>query len=154
MATIERSIDVNVPLSVAYNQWTQFEDFPRFMEGVESVTQVDDEHLHWRANIAGVGREWDARISEQIPDERIAWHSTDGVENAGVVTFHYIEPYVTKVMLQMKVDPDGLVENVGDKLGFIERNAKGDLERFKRFIETEGIETGAWRGDIENEKRL
>jgi uncharacterized membrane protein len=154
MATIERSIDVNVPLSVAYNQWTQFEDFPQFMESVESVRQVDDRHLQWRAKFGGVAREWDAEISEQLPDQRIAWHSTDGVENAGVVTFHYLQPYITKVMLQMKVDPEGLVETAGDKLGFITRNAEGDLERFKEFIEREGIETGAWRGEISNEREL
>lgn len=152
MAVIERSIEVNAPLSAAYNQWTQFEEFPRFMEGVQSVTQVDDRHLHWQAKVAGVGREWDAEISEQIPDQRIAWHSTDGVENAGVVTFHFLQPYVTRVMLQMKVDPDGIVETVGDRLGFITRRTEGDLFRFKEFIESKGEPTGAWRGQIPNPK--
>jgi uncharacterized membrane protein len=150
MATIERSIDVQAPLTAAYNQWTQFEEFPEFMENVDKVEQIDDRHLHWKAKINGVAREWDAEISEQVPDQRIAWHSTDGVENSGVVTFHYIQPYVTKVMLQMNVDPDGLVENVADKLGFITRNTEGDLERFKEFIERRGEASGGWRGEIEN----
>ena len=151
MATIERSVEVKAPVSAAYNQWTQFEDFPQFMENIEEVRQISDNHLRWKAKINGVKREWDAEISEQVPDQRIAWHSIDGVENAGVVTFHYVQPYLTKVMLQMKVDPEGLVENVADKLGFITRNTEADLERFKQFIEQRGDATGAWRGNIPNE---
>jgi len=124
MATIERSVEVKAPLRAAYNQWTQFTEFPRFMENIDEVRQLDDRHLRWKASINGVKREWDAEIAEQVPDQRIAWHSTDGVQNDGVVTFHYVQPYLTKVMLQMNVDPDGLVENVADKLGFITATPK------------------------------
>jgi uncharacterized membrane protein len=146
---VEESIDVEVPLPTAYNQWTQFEDFPRFMEGVESVRQVDDTHLHWVADIGGVRREWDAVITEQHPDERVAWSATEGAENAGVVTFHRLADDRTKVMLQLEFEPEGFVENVGDKLGFVKRRATGDLERFKDFIETRGVETGSWRGEVD-----
>jgi uncharacterized membrane protein len=149
MATIEQSVEVNVPVSTAYNQWTQFEEFPHFMEGVETVQQVTDRHLHWVASIGGTVREWDAEITEQHPDERVAWRATSGAENAGVVTFHKLDPTTTKVMLQLEFDPEGFVEQVGDKLGFVQRRAKGDLERFKTFIEERGAETGAWRGDID-----
>src|SRR5690242_14510954 len=135
MTTIEQSIEIDVPISAAYNQWTQFEDFPAFMEGVESVQQIDDTHLHWTAEVGGVRREWNAEITEQRPDERVAWRSTDGASNGGVVTFHRLDPNRTKTMLQMEFDPEGFVENVGDKLGFVERRAKGDLERFKEFME-------------------
>jgi uncharacterized membrane protein len=149
MASVVESIDVKVPVSTAYNQWTQFEDFPKFMEGVEKVTQKDDTHLFWKAEIAGQDREWDAEITEQTPDQRIAWRSTTGAENAGVVTFHRIDDETTRVTLQMDVDPEGFVENVGTGLGFLERRVKGDLERFKEFIEGRGTETGAWRGQVE-----
>ncbi len=149
MASVVESIDVKVPVSTAYNQWTQFEDFPRFMEGVEKVTQKDDTHLFWKAEIAGQEREWDAEVTEQKPDERVAWRSTSGAENAGVVTFHRIDDETTRVTLQMDVDPEGIVENVGTALGFLERRVKGDLERFKEFIESRGSETGAWRGEVE-----
>jgi uncharacterized membrane protein len=148
MATIEESVDVEVPVRTAYNQWTQFEEFPRFMEGVRSVTQLDDTHLHWSAEIAGVEREWDAEITEQHPDERVSWRATTGAENAGVVTFHRLSDATTRVMLQLEFEPDGMVEQVGDKLGFVKRRAVGDLQRFKGFIEGRGGETGAWRGDI------
>lgn len=148
MADIEKSIDVNVAVSTAYNQWTQFEDFPHFMEGVEKVTQIDDTHLHWVAEMAGVKREWDARITEQIPDQRIAWTSEQGTANAGVVTFHKIDDDTTRVMLQLRFEPDDLAEQIGDKLGFVSRRAEGDLERFKAFIEERGVETGAWRGEV------
>jgi uncharacterized membrane protein len=147
--TIETSIDVHVPVRTAYDQWTQFEQFPNFMEGVESVTQIDDTHLHWVGEIGGVRREWDAVISEQHPDERIAWTSTSGTPNAGVVTFHHIDDSTTRVMLQLDVDPQGFLETVGDALGFIKRRAAGDLERFKEMIEALGTETGAWRGEVE-----
>jgi uncharacterized membrane protein len=149
MASVVESIDVNVPLSTAYNQWTQFEDFPHFMEGVKSVTQLDDTHLHWVAEIAGKEEEWDAEISEQHPDERVAWHSTSGTKNAGVVTFHRIDDNTTRVTLQLDVEPEGLVESVGTALGLLDRRVKGDLERFRDFIQGRGTETGAWRGDVE-----
>jgi uncharacterized membrane protein len=149
MASVVESIDVNVPVGTAYNQWTQFEDFPHFMEGVKSVTQTDDTHMHWVAEVAGKEKEWDAEITEQHADERIAWNATSGAENAGVVTFHRVSDTSTRVTLQMDVDPEGMVENVGTALGFLERRVKGDLERFKEFIESRGSETGAWRGDVE-----
>ncbi len=148
MAQIERSIDVEVPVRTAYNQWTQFEEFPRFMEGVEEVRQLDDKRLVWRAKIAGKTEEWNAEIDEQTPDERVAWHATTGASNAGVVTFHYLDPNKTRVMLQLEYEPEGLVENVGSALGVVERRVAGDLERFKEFIESRGAETGAWRGEI------
>ena len=152
MSTIEKSIDVRVPVRTAYDQWTQFEEFPRFMSGVEEVRQEGDKHLHWKAEIGGVEREWDAEITEQHPDERIAWTSTTGTHNAGVVTFHRLDDDLTRIMLQLEFDPEGLVENVGDALGFVGRRAEGDLKRFKEFIEARGTETGAWRGDIPQRK--
>ena len=149
MPTIEKSIQVNVPLSVAYNQWTQFEEFPLFMEGVTEVTQLDETRLHWVADVAGKRKEWDAEIVEQVPDERIAWRSLDGAPNAGVVTFHYIDPNTTRIMLQMDYDPQGLVETAGDALGVLSHRVNGDLERFKDFLESSGRETGAWRGEVQ-----
>jgi uncharacterized membrane protein len=149
VSTIEQSIDVRVPVRTAYNQWTQFEEFPQFMEGVESVRQLDDRHLHWVAQIAGARREWDAEITEQHPDERVAWRSTDGAANGGVVTFHHLDDATTRVMMQLEFDPQGFVESVGDATGFVKRRVSGDLERFKEFIEARGTETGAWRGDID-----
>jgi uncharacterized membrane protein len=149
MASVVESIDVNVPLSTAYNQWTQFEEFPRFMEGVKSVKQTDDTHLHWVAEIAGNEEEWDAEISEQHPDERVAWRSVSGPKHAGVVTFHRIDDDTTRVTLQMDVEPEGVVENVGTALGFLDRRVKGDLERFRDYIQGRGTETGAWRGEVE-----
>jgi uncharacterized membrane protein len=148
MASIQKPIDVDVPVRTAYNQWTQFEEFPRFMEGVEEVRQLDDRRLHWRAKVGGKTEEWDAVITEQIPDERVAWRNTTGAENAGVVTFHYLSPNSTRVMLQIEYDPHGLVENVGSALGLVERRVEGDLKRFKEFVESHGTETGAWRGEI------
>jgi uncharacterized membrane protein len=148
MSTIEQSIDVHVPARVAYNQWTQFEEFPHFMEGVESVTQLDDKRLHWRTNIGGVKKEWDAEITEQIPDKRIAWRNISGTSNAGVVTFHRIDDNTTRIMLQVEYDPEGIVENVGDAVGVTSARVRGDLKRFKEFIEARGHETGAWRGEI------
>ena len=149
MASVVESIDVKAPVSTVYNQWTQFEEFPRFMEGVKSVTQTDDTHLHWVADIAGREKEWDAEITEQHPDERVAWRATSGAENAGVVTFHRIDDETTRVTLQLDADPEGIAENVGTALGFLERRVKGDLERFKEFIESRDTETGAWRGNVE-----
>ena len=148
MASIQKPIDVDVPVRTAYNQWTQFEEFPRFMEGVEEVRQLDDRRLHWRAKVGGKTEEWDAVITEQIPDERVAWRNTTGADNAGVVTFHYLSPNSTRVMLQIEYDPQGLVENVGSALGLVERRVEGDLKRFKEFVESHGTETGAWRGEI------
>jgi uncharacterized membrane protein len=149
MSTIEESIEVEVPVRTAYNQWTQFEEFPHFMEGVEAVRQLDDTHLHWVAEIGGARREWDAEITEQHPDERVAWRATAGTDNAGAVTFHRLDDTRTKVMLQLDVDPEGFVETVGDKLGFVKRRAEGDLRRFKEFIEERGAPTGAWRGEVD-----
>jgi uncharacterized membrane protein len=149
MASVVESIDVQAPVGTVYNQWTQFEEFPRFMEGVKSVTQTDDTHLHWVAEIAGKEEEWDAEVTEQRPDERIAWNATSGAENAGVVTFHRIDDETTRVTLQLDVEPEGVVENVGTALGFLERRVKGDLERFKEFLESRGRETGGWRGEVE-----
>ena len=150
MATIEQSIEVNAPLRAVYNQWTQFEDFPKFMEGVKEVKQLDDKRLHWRAVIGGKEKEWDAEIVEQRPDERIAWTSRGGAFNSGVVTFHRIDDTRTRVMLQIDYEPEGVVENVADALGVVKARIKGDLERFKEFIERRGRETGAWRGEIEH----
>ena len=148
MASIQKPIDVDVPVRTAYNQWTQFEEFPQFMEGVEEVRQLDDRRLHWRAKVAGKTEEWDAVITEQIPDERVVWRNTTGAENAGVVTFHHLSANSTRVMLQLEYDPHGLVENVGSALGVVERRVEGDLKRFKEFIESKGAATGAWRGEI------
>jgi uncharacterized membrane protein len=148
MTNITKSVDVNVPVRTAYNQWTQFETFPQFMEGVEEITQIDDTHMHWRANVAGREAEWDAEVTEQIPDERVAWRNTTGRTNAGVVTFHRLGENQTRVTVQMDYEAEGLVENVGDKLGFDDRRVQGDLDRFKEFIESQGSETGAWRGEV------
>jgi uncharacterized membrane protein len=151
MSTIEESIDVSVPAGTAYNQWTQFEEFPRFMEGVEQVRQLTDDRLQWTAEIGGQRREWEAKITEQLPDERVAWTNTTGATNAGVVTFHRIDDQTTRIMLQLEFEPEGLVEKAGDALGLVRRRAKGDLERFKEFIESRGRESGAWRGEIDQQ---
>ena len=148
MSSAEKSIDLNVPVRTAYNQWTQFEDFPRFMEGVEEVRQLDDRHLHWRVNIAGKEEEFDVEITEQTPDQRIAWRSTTGPANAGVATFHRISDDRSRVMLQMEYEPAGALEKAADAVGLIESRLEGDLERFKAFIEERGTETGAWRGQV------
>jgi uncharacterized membrane protein len=148
MSTIEQSIDVQVPVRTAYDQWTQFEDFPQFMEGVEKITQLSDTRTHWVTEIAGVTREFDAEITEQEPDQRIAWTSVDEPKQAGVVTFHRIDDSVTRVMLQLDFEPEGFVEKAGDVLGIVRSRTKGDLERFKDFIESRGSETGAWRGEV------
>ncbi|MFE3370060.1 SRPBCC family protein [Streptomyces sp. NPDC059173] len=149
MSQVEESIEVSVPVSAAYNQWTQFESFPQFMEGVEHIEQRTQTLTHWKTKIAGVEREFDAEITEQIPDERVAWTSVGGeARQAGVVTFHYIDDSTTKVMLQLDHDPEGLAETVGDQLGFVKRQATGDLKRFKQFIESRGAETGSWRGTV------
>ena len=149
MSTVEKSIDVDVPVRTAYDQWTQFESFPKFMEGVDRVDQNSDTMTHWVTSIGGVTREFDAQITEQHPDQRIAWTSLDGPKQAGVVTFHRLDQGRSRVMLQMDFEPEGLVENVGDKLGFVSRRTEGDLKRFKDFIESRGAETGGWRGDVD-----
>ncbi len=151
MSNIQESIDVDVPVRTAYNQWTQFEEFPQFMEGIQEVKQLDDTRMHWRANIAGKEEEWDAEVTEQVPDMRVAWKNTTGAHNAGVVTFHRLGDSKTRVMLQFDYDPEGVVENVGDALGFVRRRVKGDLERFKTFIESRGHETGGWRGEVKQD---
>lgn len=148
MSKVEKAIEVDVPVRTAYNQWTQFEEFPRFMEGIEEVRQISDTRLHWKANIAGKVKEWDAEITQQIPDQRIAWASINGADNAGTVTFEPIDPTHTRVHLEMVYDPEGLVEKVGDALGLASGRISGDLKRFKEFIESRGIETGAWRGAV------
>lgn len=151
MSKVEESVEVDAPVRAVYNQWTQFEQFPQFMEGVSSVRQLDDTHLRWEAEIAGSTRSWDAVITEQHPDERVAWCATDGATNAGVVTFHKLGDDRTKVMLQLDFEPEGLVESIGDKLGFVRRRAAGDLERFKNYFESrQGQETGGWRGNVDN----
>ena len=152
MATIEESVEVEVPVRTAYNQWTQFEEFPEFMEGVEQVRQLTDTKVHWVAEIAGQRREWDAEITEQVPDERIAWRSIEGAANAGVVTFHRLGEGKSKVMLQLEFEPEGALEQAGDKLGMVKGKAKGDLKRFKTFIESRGRESGAWRGEVNQRK--
>jgi uncharacterized membrane protein len=151
MATIEQSIDVEVPVETAYNQWTQFEEFPRFMEGVEEVRQLDDTRLHWVAELGGSRHEWDAVITEQHPDERVAWRNTDGKENAGVVTFHRLDDDRSRVMVQMDFVPEGIKEKLGTALGAPDRRVHGDLERFKELIESRGGESGAWRGEVPRE---
>ncbi|MEU4405705.1 SRPBCC family protein [Streptosporangium sp. NPDC023963] len=148
MSSIEQSVDVNVPIRTAYNQWTQFESFPEFMEGVESVKQLSDTRTAWVVEIAGVHREFEAEITEQHPDERVAWKSVERPHQAGVVTFHHLGPETTRVTLQMEYDPEGFVETVGDWLQIVRLRVRGDMERFKTFIESRGGETGAWRGDV------
>jgi len=148
MAKFTDSIDVEVPLSTAYNQWTQFEEFPRFMEGVQSVRQLDEARLVWKAEIGGKTVEWQAKIVEQVPDLRIAWRSISGAKNSGVVRFDRLGDERCRVHLELEYEPEGAIENVGDFLGVVERRAKGDLERFKTFIEHRSHETGGWRGTI------
>jgi ribosome-associated toxin RatA of RatAB toxin-antitoxin module len=152
MGEVTQSVDVKANLQTVYNQWTQFEEFPRFMEGVTRVEQVDDRRLRWTVEFAGVEREFYTKITEQNPDERIAWKSTSGVDQAGVVTFHRLGDQDTRVTLQMKFDPEGFVEHAGDKLGFVATRTKGDLERFKEFIEERQVETRGWRGEIDRKE--
>jgi uncharacterized membrane protein len=147
METVDESIEVEAPISVTYNQWTQFEEFPKFMEGVESVTQIDETHLLWVATIAGQRKEWDAEITRQVPDEEIDWVGLGDADNRGRVLF---QPTATgtKVTLMLDYDPEGAVAKLGDALGLVRRRVKGDMERFKSFIEARGQETGGWRGEI------
>jgi len=150
MSTIEESIDVDVPVSTAYGQWTQFESFPQFMDGIERVEQTDDTHLHWVAEIAGAKREWDAEITEQHPDERVAWRAIDQEGPDGVVTFHKLSDAKTRVMVQMDYEPHGLKETAGAMAGSDARQVRDDLESFKQFIESRGASTGRWSGNVEN----
>jgi len=147
--TVERSIRVDVPVSVAYNQWTQFEEFPRFMSGVSEVRQLDDRHVRWVAQIAGVRREWEAEILEQVPDHKIAWAAIEGATNAGAIYFASAGPDQTYLTLSLQFEPTGAVEKFGERLRLVERRAEGDLQRFKRYIEAKGTETGEWRGSVE-----
>jgi uncharacterized membrane protein len=148
MPNVEKSVEVHAPVRTVYNQWTQFEEFPKFMDGVREVHQVDDTRLVWHANIAGQDESWEAEVTEQIPDKRVAWRNKTGAINAGVVTFHHIDDTTTRVMLQMDYEPDGFVESVGDALGFVSRRVEGDLERFKELVESHGVESGGWRGEV------
>ena len=155
MERIEKSIDVDRPVRVVYDQWTQFEEFPRFMEGVDEVKQLDERHLHWVAKVAGKREEWDAEIVHQVPDQQIAWRNQGGVFNMGVVTFTPLDGNApseagarTRIGLAIEYEPQRFIEKVGDALGFLSRRVEGDLERFKKFIEERGTETGAWRGEI------
>jgi uncharacterized membrane protein len=149
MPTVEQSIEVNVPVSTAYNQWTQFEEFPSFMEGVEEVRQLDETHLHWVVSHGGQRHEWDAEITEQRADERVAWRSTGGKGNAGAVTFHRIDENTTRLMVQLDWEIEGMMDQLGAALGADDRRVKTDLERFKEMIEARGEETGAWRGEVD-----
>jgi uncharacterized membrane protein len=149
MDHIEKSIDVDVPVRTAYNQWTQFEEFPRFMQGLQEVKQLDDKRLRWRAEIGGKVVEWDAEIFEQIPDRRIAWRSVEGELNTGMVNFEPLGPDRTRVSVKINYKPEGALEKLGSALGVVGQRVHGDLERFKDYIESRGQETGAWRGQIE-----
>ena len=148
MSEVTESVDVEVPVQTAYNQWTQFEEFPSFMEGIVEVRQLDNTHLHWVAEIGGKRHEWNAEITEQRPDERVAWRSTNGTTNSGVVTFHRLSDSMTRVTVQMDWEPEGVTESVGAAIGVDTRRVRGDLERFKEMLENRGAETGAWRGEV------
>jgi uncharacterized membrane protein len=151
MPKIEDSIEVQVPVQQAYNQWTQFEEFPNFMEGIQSVQQLDDTHVHWVAQIRGESREWTTEITEQQPDKKVAWKTIEGeVKNDGVVTFEQVSGGQTRVNVQMDVEGESSAENVaGDLLGVVKSQVRGDLERFKQLIENRDGETGAWRGEVQ-----
>jgi uncharacterized membrane protein len=151
MPRFEDTIEVDVPVRNAYDQWTQFESFPQFMEGVKRVIQIDDKTLDWTAEVAGQEKRWTAEITDQTPDQRIAWRSTSGAENGGAVLFEPLGPSRTRLTLKIDADPEGIIETVGANLGFLERRVKGDLQRFEEFIEARGAETGAWRGEIHGE---
>ncbi|MDH6129037.1 SRPBCC family protein [Kitasatospora sp. GP82] len=149
MSIVQESVEVEVPLHTAYNQWTQFEDFPRFMEGVKEVTQLDERHNHWKTSVAGVSREFDTEIVDQLPDQKIAWRTVGGdVQQMGVVTFERLDDQHTTVRLAMDFAPEGVTEKAADVMGMVDRRVKGDLRRFKSFIEDRGTESGGWRGRI------
>jgi uncharacterized membrane protein len=150
--TIEQSIDLDVPVRAAYDQWTRFEEFPTFMSNVEEIRQLDDRHLHWVADLGGSRHEWDAEITEQLPDARVAWKNTDGKDNAGVVTFHKLDDDRSRIMVQIDVVPEGVKEKVGAAINAPDRQVKGDLERFKELVESKGAQaTGGWRGEVPRE---
>ena len=148
METLEETIEVEAPVTATYNQWTQFEDFPRFMEGVESVTQLDDKRVHWVAEVAGRRKEWDAEITRQVPDREIDWVGLGDPDNRGRIVFEALDGDTSKVTMMLDYDPEGIVEEIGDALGLVKRRVRGDMERFKEFIEARGRETGGWRGQI------
>ncbi|GFE27028.1 MULTISPECIES: SRPBCC family protein [Streptomyces] len=149
MSTVKETVDVEVPVHTAYNQWTQFEEFPKFMEGVEKITQLDDRHNRWTTKIGGVRREFDTEIIDQLPDDRIAWRTTTGdTRQKGLVSFRRLDETHTRVELVMDVEPSGVAEKAADMSGTIERRVKGDMRRFKGYIERRGAESGAWRGRI------
>ena len=150
MSAVEQSIQVHAPLRAVYDQWTQFEEFPKFMEGIKQVRQVDETHLHWVASVAGQTHEWDAEITEQRPDERVAWKNTGGTDNAGVVTFHRLDDHQTQVMVQMDFVPEGIVEKLGNTLGVPARRVKGDLARFKELMESSDHAAAGWRGEVKH----
>jgi uncharacterized membrane protein len=150
MERIEKTVEVNCPIRTVYNQWTQFEDFPKFMAGVKEVRQLDDTHLHWEAEVWGKDQEWDAEITEQTPDERISWKSVGGAANAGTVRFEQLASDRTRVRLTMAYEPEGVVENVASKVGVMDRQVQTSVDDFKKFIENRGGETGAWRGKVRN----
>jgi uncharacterized membrane protein len=149
VASVVESVDVEVPVATVYNQWTQFESFPEFMGGVDEIEQVDETHTHWKTTIGGIHREFDAEITEQHPDERVAWKSTDGTTHAGVITFHRLDANKTRVTAQIDWQPQNAVEKAGAAVGIDDRQVKADLARFKQYIEGRGTETGGWRGDVE-----
>ena len=148
METIEKSIEVECPLRTVYNQWTQFEEFPRFMKGVNKVTQLDDQRLHWEAEIAGKNKEWNSRITDQLPDQLIAWQSDGGEYNAGAVHFSAVSPNRTRINFQLMYDPESIGEKTGDVRGVISNRVEKNLEEFKEFIQNRSQETGSWRGTI------
>ena len=154
MSRIVESIDVEVPVRVAYDQWTQFEEFPRFMDGIKRVQQLNDTTLEWTAEIKGIERSWRAEISEQEPDQVVAWRSTSGAKNDGRVSFESLGDNRTRATLELEVEPDDAIEKAGDALGFVERQVEGDLKRFKEFIESRGTPTGGWRGEVEGGEKV
>jgi uncharacterized membrane protein len=154
MARVQESIEVHVPVTTAYNQWTQFEEFPRFMEGVESVTQIDDTHLRWVAEVGGKRHEWEAEITEQKPDQRVAWRALEGHYNSGIVSFEPIDGSTTRVNVVLEHETEGMLETLGTALGADSRRVKGDLDRFKELIESRGVESGAWRGEVKSGERV
>ena len=153
MERIEKSVEVACPVRTVYNQWTQFEEFPRFMDGVKEVRQIDDTHVHWHAEIWGRDKEWDAEITEQEPDQRVSWKSVSGAANAGTVRFQPIDANRTRVRLTMGYEPEGAVEKTGDALGVMSGRVENTLEQFKKFIEERGRETGGWRGEVHDSRR-
>jgi uncharacterized membrane protein len=154
MAEVKESVEVNVPVSTAYNQWTQFEEFPSFMEKVESVTQLDETHLRWIAEIGDRREEWKAEITQQVPDEIVAWRAIEGQENSGAVRFEALGPDRTRIDVTLTWEPEGFVETAAEKVGLSDRAVKVDLERFKELVEGRGVESGAWRGEVVEGERV